>query len=161
MNDDIVASIMSRTYSLSDLKKIKPATLRSWFRGGLPNGEGKFAVIDVRESDYVGGHIRGCYHYPAGQFADTLPNLRERLFNNKINDVVFHCALSQARGPSSSLKFLRSLNEVDDPSQIEFFNNINVWVLFGGFNRWQAEFGEDEAVTEGYDKELWGFSNSF
>lgn len=143
---------MGRSYSVSDLKFIKPSTLYSWFKGGSP---GKFAVVDVRDSDYVGGHIKGCYHYPAGNFEETLPDLRKRLMKDGVQDVIFHCALSQVRGPSSTLRFLRSLQDIKDPKQIEFFNQLSVWVLNGGFTRWQEKYGDDKTVTEGYDKEIW------
>lgn len=148
---------MSKIYGLSDLKFVKPVTVRAWFRGGLPNGLGKFAVVDVRDSDFVGGHIRGCYHFPAGNFHETLPDLQKKLYDNKIDDVVFHCALSQVRGPSSTLKFLRSLNDVKDEGAAKYFETLNIWVLQGGFTSWQSEFGDDSEVTEGYNKELWEY----
>lgn len=144
-----------RTYGLSDLKYIKPTTLYSWFKGGA---SGNFAVVDVRDSDYVGGHIKGCYHYPAANFHETLPELRKRLIQDNIQHVVFHCMLSQSRGPSSTLKFLRSLNDIKDPAQIEFFNQLNVWVLQGGFTKWQQKYGLDDSVTEDYAQDIWEFS---
>lgn len=136
-------------YSLADLKYINTHTLRSWFRNGSPNG--KFAVIDVRDDDFIGGHIKGCYHYPAATFVETLPELQAKLKQNNINDVVFHCALSQVRGPSSTLKFLRANNDSGD----EVLKVLRVFVLKGGFTRWQQDYGEDEEVTEGFNKELW------
>ncbi|CAK7902975.1 CDC25-like phosphatase Ych1p [[Candida] anglica] len=149
---------MSRIYSFSDLKFVNPSTIRAWFRGGSPTGNGRFAVIDVRDSDYIGGHIKGCYHYPAGNFHYTLPELYKRLIDNGINDVVFHCALSQVRGPSSTLKFLRSINDLEAKDQ-QYFDNVNVWVLRGGFTKWQEEYGKDLEVTEGYDEEIWSFGS--
>lgn len=149
---------MSRIYSISDIKLLKPSKLRSWFRNGSSTGAGTFAVVDVRESDYVGGHIKGCYHYPAASFETSFGELQDKLVKNEINDVVFHCMLSQARGPKATLRFMRSLNDVD-PKQREFFDNLNIWVLQGGFSKWQQEYGEDVDVTEGYDKELWQFGN--
>ncbi|CUM62829.1 uncharacterized protein PRCAT00000387001 [Priceomyces carsonii] len=146
---------MSKTYTFSDLKMLTGATLRSWFDKGSISGKGRFAVVDVRDSDYVGGHLKGCYHYPAGDFESQLPELKQRLYNNHIDDVVFHCALSQSRGPSSALKFLRSLEDTIDPDEVQYFEDLNVWLLKGGFNKWQQVYGEDTKVTEGYDKELW------
>lgn len=148
---------MSKIYSISDLKLLKPNKLRNWFSNGSPTGLGKFAVVDVRESDYAGGHIKGCYHYPAGSFDNSIGELQKRLKKNEIDDVVFHCMLSQARGPKATLKFLRSLSAIDDPEQKEFFDNMNVWVLQGGFSKWQEEYGEDADVTESYDKDIWKF----
>lgn len=137
-----------KAYSVSDLKFLSPATLRAWFRGGNSN----FAVVDVRDLDFVGGHIKGCWHYPSNDFVARLPELQKRLIDNQISDVVFHCALSQVRGPSSTLKFLRSLNDAEDPSK---FESLRVWVLEGGFTKWQASYGEDDSVTEGYQADLW------
>lgn len=150
---------MSRIYSLSDLKFIKPSMLRSWFAKGSPTGTGKFVVVDVRESDYVGGHIRGCYHYPAADFHSTMDELQDRLMENGVEDVVFHCALSQARGPKSALRFLRATNDIYEPKKKEALAGINVWVLQGGFTKWQEEYGDDLDVTEAYDKDIWRFGN--
>lgn len=139
-----------KQYSLSDLHFVPSKILRQWLSNGSPTGAGKLAVVDVRDADYVGGHIKGCWHYPAGNFHETLPELRQRLVDNKIDDVVFHCALSQARGPKSALRFLRSL-DADDPN----FDLMKVWVLEGGFTSWQRHYGEDTTVTEDYAKDLW------
>lgn len=139
-----------RHFSLSDLQFVHSKVIRQWLESGSPTGSGKLAVVDVRDSDYVGGHIKGCWHYPAGNFHETLPELRQRLIDNDINDVVFHCALSQVRGPKSALRFLRFL-EADDTN----LDLIKVWVLQGGFTSWQRHYGEDTTVTEDYAKDLW------
>ncbi|ODV77760.1 Rhodanese-like protein [Suhomyces tanzawaensis NRRL Y-17324] len=138
--------------TFSDLKFISPSALRGWFRNGPPS-ERRFTVIDVRDSDYVGGHIRGSWHYPSSEYVSQLAEIRQRLVAENVGDVVFHCALSQQRGPSAALKFIRSLDEPgSDP---EALRGLQVWVLEGGFTKWQQQYGEDSAVTEGYDKELW------
>jgi len=140
-----------KQYSFSDLQFVHSKTLRQWLGSGSPTGSGKLAIVDVRDSDYVGGHIKGCWHYPAGNFHETLPQLRQRLVENEIDDVVFHCALSQVRGPKSALRFLRSLESAND-SQLDL---MKVWVLQGGFTSWQGHYGEDATVTEDYAKDLW------
>ncbi|SGZ49936.1 CIC11C00000005614 [Sungouiella intermedia] len=140
-----------KQYSFSDLQFVYSKTLRQWLGSGSPTGSGKLAIVDVRDSDYVGGHIKGCWHYPAGNFHETLPQLRQRLVENEIDDVVFHCALSQVRGPKSALRFLRSLESAND-SQLDL---MKVWVLQGGFTSWQGHYGEDATVTEDYAKDLW------
>lgn len=137
--------------SLSDLNFIPASTLRQWLTSGSPTGSGKLAVVDVRDSDFVGGHIKGCWHYPAGNFQETLAELRQRLLDENINDLVFHCALSQVRGPKSALRFLRSLDSANDAN----LDAVKVWVLQGGFTSWQRHYGEDTSVTEGYAKDLW------
>lgn len=137
------------SYNLADIKYISAPTLRLWFDQGLPNGT--FAVVDVRDLDYVGGHIRGCLHYPAAEFEARLPELQQELLDRGVTDVVFHCALSQVRGPLCTLKFLRA-NAAGSDDRLKV---LRVFVLKGGFTRWQQEYGEDEAVTEDYDKQIW------
>lgn len=66
------------------------------------------------------------------------------------DDIVFHCALSQQRGPSAALKFLRSVKEGE-------LNGKSVWILKGGFTKWQELYGEDIDVTEDYQKDIWKF----
>ncbi|CCE73129.1 Piso0_000150 [Millerozyma farinosa CBS 7064] len=148
---------MSRIYTISDLKSVSTKALRTWFQKGSPSGEGRFAVVDVRDNDYVGGHIRGSWHYPAVDFGGRLGELQRRLEDEQVNDVVFHCMLSQSRGPKAALAFLRSLDDVTGDESKEYFGKLGVWVLKGGFNAWQAEFAEDPTLTEGYEKDLWNF----
>ena len=135
--------------SLSDLKFIKPAVVKLWF-----DQRAKFAVVDVRDSDYAGGHIKGCYHYPANEFASLLPDLRMKLEENKIENVVFHCALSQARGPKAALLFLRTAEDAPPKTGLES-RNVNVYVMEGGFTSWARKYGEDSLVTEGFAADIW------
>ncbi|WPK22855.1 hypothetical protein PUMCH_000074 [Australozyma saopauloensis] len=143
-----------KVYALSDLRFISPSTLRSWLARKSDPNHGRLAIVDVRDSDYFGGHIKGCYHYPAGNFHETLPELRQKLVDDKVQDVVFHCALSQVRGPKSALRFLRSIEELGAEEKKKF-DGMNVCVLKGGFTSWQQEYGTDKEVTEDYVKDLW------
>ncbi|GJN66433.1 hypothetical protein PLICBS_000451 [Purpureocillium lilacinum] len=122
-----------------------------------------FAVIDVRDDGtffspphYIGGHIRGSTNVPSTQLDAMMPTLVRKLKDK--DAVVFHCALSQQRGPSAALRYLRerdgllkSLGETrarpDQPQA--------VYVLDRGFSGWQEVYGTDERLTEGYSKELW------
>ncbi|MCJ1464508.1 hypothetical protein MMC07_003121 [Pseudocyphellaria aurata] len=86
------------------------ATLRHISREQLssillsPNGS-KVAVVDVRDGDYVGGHIHSSINVPSSSLDNRLPKIIESLADKEI--VVFHCALSQQRGPGAALKYLR------------------------------------------------------
>lgn len=40
--------------SITDIEYVAPGQLRKWFTTGSPTGSGKFAVVDVRDSDYIG-----------------------------------------------------------------------------------------------------------
>lgn len=73
-----------------------------------------------------------------------MPTLIRRLMDKKT--VVFHCMLSQQRGPSAALRYLRERGENDGQE---------VFVLDRGFTGWQEEYATDERLTEGYRPELW------
>lgn len=58
-------------------------------------------VVDVRDSDFEGGHIRGCLNRPALNFDQDadVDEFIDRELKPGIKTVVMHCALSQVRGP--------------------------------------------------------------
>lgn len=111
----------------------------------------RIAIIDVREDDRAGGHIKGSYHVPA---PELLANPSKYLSLADGNDlVVFHCMFSQYRGPACANAFIKSLTERmyedDDES-----HNPEVCIMAGGFQAFAklAMQGNMDAVEE--------FSNS-
>lgn len=79
---------MLRTPGLPNPSRVGPLSNR--FQGN------QLAVVDVRDDDYEGGHIKGCIHSPSASFLNGgVDALREKLKNTPV--VVFHCALSQVR----------------------------------------------------------------
>ncbi|KAL3296610.1 Tyrosin-phosphatase [Colletotrichum asianum] len=118
------------------------------------------AVVDVRDDDYIGGHIKGCINMPSRSLEAMMPTLIRRLEGKKT--VIFHCALSQQRGPSAALRYLRERDQVLASKQPSGSSEEqastqpqDVYVLDRGFVGWQEVYGEDERLTEGYRKELW------
>lgn len=116
--------------------------------------------------DYIGGHIKGSTNVPSAQLDAMMPTLVRKLKDKKT--VVFHCALSQQRGPSAALKYLRekdghlqtlelsSSREGGDAKESSGAAVAQeVYVLEKGFVGWQEVYGDDERLTEGYRKELW------
>ena len=146
--------------SVADLKYIDAQELYKWIQEGHTTLlHEPFQVIDVRGSDYVGGHIVGGWHRPYKQLAhhpellnQLLEDLRKLASSSsseqRIINVVFHCTQSQRRGPAAALKLLRVMNKKDR-------EHIHVWILRGGFNHWQDQYGEDSTVTEDYQPDLW------
>ena len=57
-----------------------------------------FKIVDVRDDDYVGGHIPGTLNVPSRQLSSRVDSLVDELKDNEA--VVFTCALSQQRGPN-------------------------------------------------------------
>lgn len=136
------------SYTINNIRYLEPQSLRHWFTTGKsPTGNGVFTIVDVRDYDHIGGHIKNSIHFPSNKFNENIDKLLKSLSSS--NDIVFHCALSQQRGPSSAMKFLRSV-----PND-EYLNNKNIWILKGGFANWQSLYGEDPNVTENFQKDLW------
>ena len=85
---------------------IQPAALREWVISNHPQHSDppptsvpkKFAIVDVRDDDYVGGHIPGTLNVPSRQFPLRVETLVDELKDK--DAVVFTCALSQQRGPT-------------------------------------------------------------
>ncbi|KAG6354089.1 hypothetical protein INS49_005060 [Diaporthe citri] len=75
----------------------------------LKSPDNSIAVIDVRDGDHIGGHIKGSRWVPSHQFEEWLPTLLRQLEDTKT--VVFHCALSKQRGPSAALRYIREREE--------------------------------------------------
>jgi rhodanese-related sulfurtransferase len=147
------------THSLPTLKYITNADLSSKLLSTPITPTGPIAIIDVRDSDYIGGHILGCQNVPSGNLDWKMPELVRTLRDKEI--VVFHCALSQQRGPSAALRYLRErerMSEKERGRKQEGGGEVKeqvVYVLEGGFVKWQEQFGEDTRLTEGYQKDIW------
>lgn len=88
-----------------------------------------------------------------------LPTLIRQLEDKET--VVFHCALSQQRGPSAALRYIREKERLQPKSDASKEGEgkkkpeQKVYVLDRGFVGWQEVYGTDERLTEGYRKELW------
>lgn len=65
----------------------------------------KVAIVDVRDDDHVGGHIRSSIHVPTSTLDHRTTEIVDSLADKEI--VIFHCSLSQQRGPGAALKYLR------------------------------------------------------
>ncbi|KAL1887035.1 Cdc25 phosphatase Ibp1 [Ceratocystis pirilliformis] len=136
---------MATIASINRISASRLADMIRTYEGQL--GDAPFAIVDVRDTDYIGGHIKGCTNIPSHSFDIMLPGLIQTLANKPT--IVFHCALSQQRGPAAALKFLRELQRLGKAS------NHQVMVLEGGFTSWQELYGADDALTEDYDSGLW------
>ncbi|DAA79047.1 CDC25-like phosphatase [Trichophyton mentagrophytes] len=115
-----------------------------------PAAASNLAIIDVRDSDHVGGNIVTSQWVPSSSFDVHVPELIRTLKDKE--KVVFHCALSQQRGPSAALKYARERARVlgEDESAKQ-----TIFVLDGGFVKWQEVFGNDPKLTNDYVKDIW------
>jgi rhodanese-related sulfurtransferase len=156
---------------LSDLTYISREDLSTNLLSPSPSSS--IAIIDVRDWDHAGGHIKGSTWVPSAQLDYKTPELVRTLKDREL--VVFHCALSQQRGPSAALRYLREKRRLDPEGVVESKGVVKegegdeegktegskekkvqkVVVLDGGFTKWQEKYGEDERLTEGYQKDIW------
>jgi rhodanese-related sulfurtransferase len=154
--------------TVSSITYIKPSALSNQLLD--PSASSKVAVVDVRDNDYLGGHIKNSVHAPIDQFDARMPELLRTLKDK--DRVVFHCMLSQQRGPSAALSYARAKAEQvakerkaeggdgksdddEDGKDILRIGGQEVCVLQGGFGQWQSRYGKDKRLTDGYVKELW------
>ncbi|POS80302.1 hypothetical protein DHEL01_v201318 [Diaporthe helianthi] len=94
---------MSR-FTIANLPRMEVTALSQELLA-LKSPDNSLAVIDVRDGDHIGGHIRGSRWVPSHQLDEWMPTLLRQLENTKT--VVFHCALSKQRGPSAALRYIR------------------------------------------------------
>ncbi|KAJ9695337.1 hypothetical protein PVL29_010694 [Vitis rotundifolia] len=89
------------------------------------------AIVDVRDDERsYDGHIAGSLHYASDTFSDKISNLVQEVKGK--DTLVFHCALSQVRGPTCARRLATHLTEVEN-EEIK-----NILVLERGFNGWEA-----------------------
>lgn len=90
-----------------------------------------YAIIDVRDDDYDGRHIKGAMNVPHHDIVIGTKATREKIQAfAQDKPIVVHCMLSQVRGPSS-VKYLKSMTE----------NAVHV--LQGGFKQYSEAYPED------------------
>ncbi|KUI55055.1 CDC25-like phosphatase YCH1 [Cytospora mali] len=163
---------MSR-FTIANLPRMEVATLSEQLVA-LKAPDNSIAIIDVRDGDHIGGHIKGSRWVPSHKFEEWLPTLLRQLEDTKT--VVFHCALSKQRGPSAALRYIRErearfgedsveapagtgAREEDKPAGDGEDKKApvaqKVCVLRGGFQKWQEAHGPNEQLTEAYVKDLW------
>ncbi|EEQ92039.1 hypothetical protein RJZ56_000719 [Blastomyces dermatitidis] len=138
---------MSRV-TIANLPRMSRDTLAAMLL--TPTNANTLAIVDVRDSDHVGGHIFTSTWQPSATLGRHMPELINSLRDKE--KVVFHCALSQERGPSAALKYIREREQVLGKEESA---KQTVFVLDGGFVRWQEKYGEDQRLTQGYVKDIW------
>ena len=117
-------------------------------------------IVDVRDDDHVGGHISGSVHFPSTSLYRQLDRLQRRA--QGVDLVLFHCMLSQQRGPAAAAQFAQHMaqqhrqNGTPEP---------RIAILDKGMTGWVAHLhgrhreGEDvRHLMEAYDAGAWGYS---
>lgn len=120
----------------------------------------QLAIVDVRDDDFEGGNILSAKNYPSSSFADGVQDLVKGPLKD-YKQVVFHCHLSQARGPKAAGQYAQARQAAVENGGLraEEKDAQEVLVLRGGFSEFQDKYKKDPAVVEKYDAEAWQFRN--
>ena len=143
--------------NIANLPRISASALSSRLLSS--QGSASIAVVDVRDNDHIGGHIKGALHVPSATIDYRVPEL-VRILQDK-DTVVFHCMLSQQRGPSAALRYARERERLlgNDKgkclAQDEEGAGQKVCVLERGFGGWQEKY-VNYGDTEGYTTPVQG-----
>lgn len=94
-------------------------------------------IIDVRDTDFAGGHIRSAVNLPEDSFMedDDVDALVEKYKNEET--IVFHCMMSQIRGPFCARRFLSRMAVVLENEE----KQPDVRVLTGGYQTFSGVRG--------------------
>ncbi|KNZ57467.1 hypothetical protein VP01_2150g2 [Puccinia sorghi] len=141
----------------------KPRMVAHRIKAGRINQDCGFS-FPTPSREMMGGHIPGCHHVPSVSFNEKCAALIDELRDVKC--VIFHCALSQQRGPTAAKLYahrredklfagtLKSRFPFGEEAQTRG-EAQEVMILEGGFKEWAEEFKGDKALVEGYDPALW------
>lgn len=140
-------SIMSNTFTpvtLPEPPRVDPEDVAEQFRGGATN----LVIVDVRDGDFAGGHIKGCINIPSAVFNDgfdAIDQLIDRYKSAPTTSFVFHCMKSQQRGPSAAKRFVGRLNDRGLPAGMGV---PEVSILRGGYEAWELRYSTDGDMVE-------------
>ena len=99
-------------------------------------------IVDVRDEDYIGGHIKGSIRLSFGEFEQKVDELVKTLIKEQKKDtIVFTCMYSEQRGPSCACTFTEALEKQDA-------KHVKVYVLSGGFHGWLKAFAARSDVSD-------------
>lgn len=156
MSRDVLSSLLLSTSASNKLAIIdvrdsgKELFLSELFFFFLGRGNSSLTCIFDFFLDHVGGHIYSSTWVPSSTLDYRMPELVRTLKDKE--KVVFHCTLSQQRGPSAALRYAR---ERERMLGAEESKKQEVFVLEGGFVRWQEKYGKDTRLTEAYEEDIW------
>ncbi|PWZ00359.1 Rhodanese-like protein [Testicularia cyperi] len=122
----------------------------------------EIAIVDVRDDDFEGGNIVGAVNHPSSTLDQSLHDIIAGPLKD-YKQVVFHCHLSQQRGPKAALHYAKARDAAVEQGKItadkEGQQKQEVLVLRGGFSEFQDKYKSDKAIVEKYDESSWQYRN--
>merc|ERR1712087_1040964 len=98
----------------------------------------RFVVVDLRKSDYSGGHVKGSMQVPSMEVIGNTDKIIKQLENYDL--VIFHCMISMHRAPQCAQYYKSRLHALG--------RNQAVVILEGGYSRWREMFSRNPALIE-------------
>ncbi|KAF7298838.1 Rhodanese domain-containing protein [Mycena indigotica] len=176
-----VARSLSSSRRAHMVKYISSEDLATLIKTEGKNSGVDYLVVDVRDDDFVGGNITNARNIPSREFSVGVYDLAQK--SKEIGTMVFHCALSQVRGPKAArVRSFRILANLRQSQQIyeEIRQNLNipaqhgeqeVLILRNGFTEFQLKYKarhhiadrttphshnqDDPVLVEKWDPEIW------
>ena len=115
--------------------QIDPQDLQQWIDKEVSGVD--YLIVDVRGDDAINGNIPGRKNIPSDQFLENPSGFELQ----KVQKVIFHCALSQVRGPKCAQRFAALTGK-------------ECYVLRGGFQNWQEKYKGTKYV-ENLNEDYW------
>ncbi|KZT32889.1 Rhodanese-like protein [Sistotremastrum suecicum HHB10207 ss-3] len=112
-----------------------------------------YLVVDVRDEDHAGGNITNSAHWPSEEFEEGVHKLIAE--SKHLQKIVFHCALSQQRGPFAARHYAQ-IREHEARKSPHDFANQEILILRSGFTGWQQLYKDDAELVVNWDPERWG-----
>ncbi|KAJ9477200.1 CDC25-like phosphatase YCH1 [Pseudozyma hubeiensis] len=129
---------------------------------GSDPSQRQVAIVDVRDDDFEGGNILNAQNHPSSTFPDKVQDLVYGPLKD-YKQVIFHCHLSQQRGPKAAGQYAQARQAAIDAGKLPKGEadkqQQEVLVLRGGFSEFQDKYKKDAAVVEKYDASAWEFRN--
>ncbi|KAJ3219573.1 hypothetical protein HK099_004650 [Clydaea vesicula] len=110
---------------------LEPENLVSILRDTSKVSGKDYLIIDVRDEDFEGGIINNS-NIPCHEFLENIESHHKKLATVPI--LIFHCALSQVRGPKSATRYANLIRNV------ALNTNQKVYILRGGFDGFKQQF---------------------
>ncbi|KIY46691.1 Rhodanese-like protein [Fistulina hepatica ATCC 64428] len=108
-----------------------------------------YLIIDVRDDDYIGGHIVNSLNIPSRELNDSDKARRDLVKRaENVELVIFHCMLSQERGPKAARIYRETRESSTSTPQ-------DIAILRDGFSGFQQKFKDDPLLVEGWEKDIW------
>eukprot|EP01039_Chlorochromonas_danica_P004540 gene4540-4978_t len=146
---DTVADILSKRISATTTTTTTTTTISSSSFSANATTP-RTLIVDVRDPyEYVRGHIIGAYHLPSTRWSEST-TVNDFLATHLPNydRFIFHCQMSQMRGPTCARICAETLEDYVRDGLISRESLPGIYILRGGFREFNNRFGSRTDLVE-------------